>query len=251
MIARFFGIPFDVRHVTLSTGTLALAAARFGTSSFGHDWFYYAMAGIGVTFVLNLGVSFSIAVVCRPARLRCRPPRTALAAPLSLPADRSLPAQIPFPGGTRRPAGLNPQPPCRKRNSQDDPKICPAGQEKFQSGCGRIPLRKLGLDLFCIRARLQSGRTGWKKNWASAPCTCRLSPAKRQKRGGYRSVPRGLKPSSTLPFTARLKPCPDTKHESIDYRKTRAFRGFDHTRSPLCSLIWRVAWPGAYRSARR
>jgi site-specific recombinase len=61
VIARFFGISFDVRHVTLSTGTLALAAARFGTSSFGHDWFYYAMAGIGVTFVLNLGVSFSIA----------------------------------------------------------------------------------------------------------------------------------------------------------------------------------------------
>lgn len=61
VIARFFGIPFDVRHVTLSTGTLALAAARFGTSSFGHDWFYYAVAGIGVTFVLNLGVSFSIA----------------------------------------------------------------------------------------------------------------------------------------------------------------------------------------------
>jgi site-specific recombinase len=61
VIARFFGIPFDVRHVTLSTGTLALAAARFGTSSFGHDWFYYAIAGIGVTFVLNLGVSFAIA----------------------------------------------------------------------------------------------------------------------------------------------------------------------------------------------
>ena len=61
VIARFFGIPFDVRHVTLSTGTLALAAARFGTSSFGKDWFYAAMAGIGVTFFLNLGVSFSIA----------------------------------------------------------------------------------------------------------------------------------------------------------------------------------------------
>jgi site-specific recombinase len=61
VIARFFGIPFDVRHVTLSTGTLALAAARFGTTSFGKGWFYYAMAGIGVTFVLNLGVSFSIA----------------------------------------------------------------------------------------------------------------------------------------------------------------------------------------------
>ena len=74
VIARFFGIPFDVRHVTLSTGTLALAAARFGTSSFGKGWFYYAIAGIGVTFVLNLGVSFSIAslVALRAYDVRAR-----------------------------------------------------------------------------------------------------------------------------------------------------------------------------------
>jgi site-specific recombinase len=63
VVARFFGVPLDVRHVTLSTGTLALAVARFGTSSFGHGWFYYAIAGIAITFVLNLGVSFSIASV--------------------------------------------------------------------------------------------------------------------------------------------------------------------------------------------
>jgi len=61
VVARFFGVPLDVRHVTLSTGTLALAAARYGTSSFGHGWLWYAVAGIGITFVLNLGVSFSIA----------------------------------------------------------------------------------------------------------------------------------------------------------------------------------------------
>jgi site-specific recombinase len=61
VLARFFGIPLDVRHVTLSTGTLALAAARFGTGSFGHGWLWFAVAGIGITFVLNLGVSFSIA----------------------------------------------------------------------------------------------------------------------------------------------------------------------------------------------
>ena len=61
VVARFFGIPLDVRHVTLSTGTLALAAARFGTASFGHGWLWYAVAGIGITFVLNLGVSFAIA----------------------------------------------------------------------------------------------------------------------------------------------------------------------------------------------
>lgn len=61
VFAAFFGLHLDVRHVTLTTGTLALAAARFGTSSFGKDWFYWAVGGIGITFVLNLGVSFSIA----------------------------------------------------------------------------------------------------------------------------------------------------------------------------------------------
>ena len=61
VIAAFFGVHLDVRHVTLTTGTLALAAARFGTASFGKDWFYWAVGGIGITFVLNLGVSFAIA----------------------------------------------------------------------------------------------------------------------------------------------------------------------------------------------
>jgi len=58
---RFFGIPLDVRHVTLSTGTLALAAASFGRDWLYRGWFTYTVLGIAVTFVLNLGVSFSIA----------------------------------------------------------------------------------------------------------------------------------------------------------------------------------------------
>jgi site-specific recombinase len=60
-IGKFFGVPLDVRHVTLSTGTLALAVAHFGARSIGRAWFYQAMAGIAVIFVLNLFVSFSIA----------------------------------------------------------------------------------------------------------------------------------------------------------------------------------------------
>jgi site-specific recombinase len=60
-IGKFFGIPLDVRHVTLSTGTLALAVAHFGAKSMGRTWFYPATAGIAVIFVLNLFVSFSIA----------------------------------------------------------------------------------------------------------------------------------------------------------------------------------------------
>ena len=62
-IGQFFGLPLDVRHVTLSTGTLALAAAHFGTHSLSDNWFYHAVGGIGVTFVLNLSVSFLIAAV--------------------------------------------------------------------------------------------------------------------------------------------------------------------------------------------
>ena len=62
-VARFFGLPLDVRHVTLNSGMLALAAARYGVASFGHHWFYFAVAGIGMTFVLNLGVSFAIASI--------------------------------------------------------------------------------------------------------------------------------------------------------------------------------------------
>lgn len=60
-IGRFFGIPLDVRHVTLSTGTLALAAASFGRDWLYRGWFTYTVLGIAVTFVLNLSVSFSIA----------------------------------------------------------------------------------------------------------------------------------------------------------------------------------------------
>jgi len=61
VIGKFFGLPLDVRHVTLSTGTLALAVAHFGARSMGRNWFYAAVAGIAVIFVLNLFVSFSIA----------------------------------------------------------------------------------------------------------------------------------------------------------------------------------------------
>ncbi len=61
VLGTFFGLPLDVRHVTLSTGTLALAAARFGTATLGRSWFYFAVEGIAVIFVLNLSVSFMIA----------------------------------------------------------------------------------------------------------------------------------------------------------------------------------------------
>ena len=63
VIAQFFGISLEVRHVTLNTGMVALAAAQFGLSAFKEGWLYYAVAGVAVTFVLNLSVSFAIASI--------------------------------------------------------------------------------------------------------------------------------------------------------------------------------------------
>jgi len=60
-IAHFFGLPLDVRHVTLNTGMFAFAAVRFGSHAFTQLWLYSAVAGIATMFVLNLGVSFAIA----------------------------------------------------------------------------------------------------------------------------------------------------------------------------------------------
>ncbi|MBK9062061.1 MAG: hypothetical protein IPL89_02520 [Acidobacteria bacterium] len=62
-VGRFFGIPFDVRHVTLSTGTLALSAAGLGERWLLGGWFYRALGGIAVMFVLNLTVAFTLSLV--------------------------------------------------------------------------------------------------------------------------------------------------------------------------------------------
>ena len=61
VIAKFFGLPLDIRHVTLNTGMFAFSAAHFGPSAFGRPWLYTALVGIAVMFVLNLGVSFGVA----------------------------------------------------------------------------------------------------------------------------------------------------------------------------------------------
>jgi site-specific recombinase len=60
-VAHFFGLPLDVRHVTLNSGMFAFAAVRFGSHAFSQLWLYSAVAGIAVMFVLNLGVSFAVA----------------------------------------------------------------------------------------------------------------------------------------------------------------------------------------------
>lgn len=61
-IGMFFGFPLDVRHVTLSSGMLALASASLQAEWYRDGWFLYATAGVAVMFVLNLGVSFFLSL---------------------------------------------------------------------------------------------------------------------------------------------------------------------------------------------
>lgn len=58
----FYGLPIEVRHVTLSTGQLAMAVSVLGLDAVGSAAFGLAVAGIAVIGVLNLGVSFVLAL---------------------------------------------------------------------------------------------------------------------------------------------------------------------------------------------
>lgn len=57
----FFGLGLDVRHVTLSTGQIAAAAAALGWPVLHMPVFWWCLAGIVVTGALNVMVSFYLA----------------------------------------------------------------------------------------------------------------------------------------------------------------------------------------------
>jgi site-specific recombinase len=60
-VASFFALPLEVRHVTLSTGQLAAALGALGSEVLRESAFWWCVAGIAVTGVLNLTVSFVLA----------------------------------------------------------------------------------------------------------------------------------------------------------------------------------------------
>jgi site-specific recombinase len=61
-VASFLALPIDVRHVTLSTGQLAAAAGAIGVGVLREPDFWWCVAGIAVTGVLNVTVSFALAL---------------------------------------------------------------------------------------------------------------------------------------------------------------------------------------------
>jgi site-specific recombinase len=62
IMGKFFGLPLDVRHVTLSTGALTLAVCTLGPEALRSPAFLGAAAGIAVIGMLNFGVSFVLAL---------------------------------------------------------------------------------------------------------------------------------------------------------------------------------------------
>ncbi len=61
VLAAFFALPLDVRHVTLASGQLAAAVGALGWSLLSAPGFWWCVAGIAVTGVLNVTVSFALA----------------------------------------------------------------------------------------------------------------------------------------------------------------------------------------------
>ena len=61
VVALFFGLPIEVRHVTLSTGQVAAAIGAEGVGIMAQSPFWWCVAGIAVTGFLNLSVSFFMA----------------------------------------------------------------------------------------------------------------------------------------------------------------------------------------------
>jgi site-specific recombinase len=62
VVAIFFGLPLDVRHVTLSTGQVTAAFAALGGEHFLRLSTVWIAVGILGTGLLNLGVSFALAL---------------------------------------------------------------------------------------------------------------------------------------------------------------------------------------------
>lgn len=63
VFAKFFGLPLDVRHVTLSSGSLTMALSSVDPDTLGWGPIIWAWVGIAVIGMLNFGVSFALALV--------------------------------------------------------------------------------------------------------------------------------------------------------------------------------------------
>ncbi|MCC6218361.1 MAG: recombinase, partial [Aquabacterium sp.] len=62
VVASFLALPLDIRHVTLSAGQTAAAAATLGWDVVHNPQLWWCVAAVPLTGVLNVGVSFAMAL---------------------------------------------------------------------------------------------------------------------------------------------------------------------------------------------
>ncbi|MDO5288385.1 MAG: recombinase [Pseudomonadota bacterium] len=60
-ILGFFGIPFEVRHVTLVAGQIAAAMHQLGADVWHNPALWWAAGGIAITGLMNVAISFTLA----------------------------------------------------------------------------------------------------------------------------------------------------------------------------------------------
>ena len=93
-VAKFAGLPLDIRHVTLSSAFLTAAVASLGADVLMTKAFVCAAFGIAAIGLMNLCVSFYLAMFVATRACDIQSPRT----PRHLPRrhQTSLPAALDF-----------------------------------------------------------------------------------------------------------------------------------------------------------
>ena len=78
VLLKFFGLPIEVRHVTLSTGSLTAAVLELGWSSFATASMWLAISGIFAIGILNVGTAFFCSMVVAVRARRVKAPERSL-----------------------------------------------------------------------------------------------------------------------------------------------------------------------------
>jgi site-specific recombinase len=115
VIAQFFGLPLDVRHVTLAAAALCAAVCSLGWACLATSAFWLAAGGIVLIGILNITVAFACALTLAmrarevPARIRRLVFRTVLRRIAASPAAFLFVQPLRSEMGQQSPAAASPQ----------------------------------------------------------------------------------------------------------------------------------------------
>ncbi|MGN6703253.1 MAG: preprotein translocase subunit TatB [Burkholderiaceae bacterium] len=128
-VLQFFGVPFEVRHVTLDAGMLAAASASLGWQEVETPAFGLAAAGVLATALINVGVAFAC-VLSLSLRARQVPRRTRRVVRRSLlRALASSPRRFLFPerrvAAVPTPSAVDASSPAREEDDEARPAPAP------------------------------------------------------------------------------------------------------------------------------